>query len=367
MGEEAALERKPDAETKTVEDLVTMARGGELRVPRFQRPLEWTGKHVLELFDSVYRGFPIGVLLLWRHAVEAGPLQLGHVHIDAPESSAALSVVDGQQRLTSLVAGLTRPSGEPDPRFQVCFDAERRRFVLSKSPDETEAVWVPGPLLLDATELSEWMLDREPFASSPDLRRAAFDAGKRIREYRVPLYIVTTANEDVLRRIFIRINNAGKSLGWDHVHDALLSHRQGEPSTTSGIADHLATLGMGRPPPDSLVSVLVGARGLDPTRTLAEHIDRSEATLAGATEHVSSALRRTFVFLRDRCAVPHLRLLPTRDSIVVLGRFFVVFAEPEERTLELLTRWVWRGALTGEHPLGPPNAPPPRGRGRQGR
>jgi uncharacterized protein with ParB-like and HNH nuclease domain len=55
---------KLEADTETVEDLVGLVRRGLVRVPSFQRGLKWESKDVIALFDSVYRGFPIGALLL---------------------------------------------------------------------------------------------------------------------------------------------------------------------------------------------------------------------------------------------------------------------------------------------------------------
>jgi hypothetical protein len=55
---------------------------------------------VIALFDSIWRGFPIGNLLLWRRPAPAASVQVGPVSIDAPELDSALWVVDGS--LTDL-------------------------------------------------------------------------------------------------------------------------------------------------------------------------------------------------------------------------------------------------------------------------
>jgi uncharacterized protein with ParB-like and HNH nuclease domain len=39
---------------------------GHMALPQFQRGYVWDEKQVLELLESVSRGFPIGSLLLWR-------------------------------------------------------------------------------------------------------------------------------------------------------------------------------------------------------------------------------------------------------------------------------------------------------------
>ncbi|MDR9756162.1 MAG: DUF262 domain-containing protein [Thermoanaerobacterales bacterium] len=38
---------------------------GEIGLPDIQRPFVWSMTKVRDLFDSMYRGFPIGYLLFW--------------------------------------------------------------------------------------------------------------------------------------------------------------------------------------------------------------------------------------------------------------------------------------------------------------
>jgi len=38
---------------------------GELGLPDPQRPFVWDNAKVRDLFDSMYRGFPVGYLLFW--------------------------------------------------------------------------------------------------------------------------------------------------------------------------------------------------------------------------------------------------------------------------------------------------------------
>lgn len=58
------LVRRPDARAETVEDLIGRVLRGEVRIPSLPRPLNWGAPDVVDLFDSVYRGYPIGALLL---------------------------------------------------------------------------------------------------------------------------------------------------------------------------------------------------------------------------------------------------------------------------------------------------------------
>lgn len=46
---------------------------GQIGLPDLQRPFVWPNKKVRDLFDSMYRGYPVGYLLLW----EARPMVPG--------------------------------------------------------------------------------------------------------------------------------------------------------------------------------------------------------------------------------------------------------------------------------------------------
>lgn len=91
----------------------------ELFIPSIQRPYVWEPEQVLKLFDSLMRGYPINTFLFWSLQPEhlgdwdvyrfVREFRQGDIHNDA----AALStekpvtlVLDGQQRLTSLLIGL---------------------------------------------------------------------------------------------------------------------------------------------------------------------------------------------------------------------------------------------------------------------
>ena len=346
------LTRRPQASAETVEDLVARVMRGEVRVPRFQRGLKWKSKDVVDLFDSIYRGFPIGALLLRTGDAEAAEIPVGPLRVVGEELPAAWWVVDGQQRLTALAVGLARPLPVPvspaaqDP-WVVFFDPDDHSFHGPRGGD-LPSRWIPLPLLLDASRLQEWMMEwahRDDTAA----RKAVFEAGKRLREYRVPIYVIDTDDEAVLRSIFHRVNNTGQSLTWPEVHDALYGHRGPEPSSIAELSDRLAEVGAGRPDEDHLVSCLLAYRGQDVTRSLGELLRDKPDLLDGAAAEAMPALREVIGFLRSRAEIPHLRLLPYSTPLVVLTRFFQQHPAPSERSLMLLVRWVWRSLLVANH------------------
>src|SRR5262245_51166734 len=150
------LER-PRVEYWTPADLVTGAQRGLIRIPPFQRPFRWETTDVVALFDSLLRGFPIGNLLFWQRPASAQALNIGPVAVDAPAVDRAYWVVDGQQRITSIVGVLTAADSAPDPRFRIHLDLDSGTFRAAGGRQPAPPTWLPLNHLLDTSTLLRWM------------------------------------------------------------------------------------------------------------------------------------------------------------------------------------------------------------------
>jgi integrase len=93
----------------TVKDLVGMIERGELKLPEMQRRYVWRAPRVRDLFDSLYRGYRSGSVLVWETDQAQPTRDLAVPQLASPFSGHKL-LLDGQQRLTSLSAVL---SGRP--------------------------------------------------------------------------------------------------------------------------------------------------------------------------------------------------------------------------------------------------------------
>ena len=45
--------------------LLSDVERGNIKIPVFQRQYIWTDEQIISLLDSIYRGYPVGSLLLW--------------------------------------------------------------------------------------------------------------------------------------------------------------------------------------------------------------------------------------------------------------------------------------------------------------
>jgi len=343
-----ALPRRPKADTLSIEDLVAaVVDDKRIRVPRFQRRLRWGAEDVRNLLDSIYRGYPVGNLLLWEKDAPAAEVVLGPLRIEAPKRSSAWFVVDGQQRITALVAALHRTDTHGEDPFFIYFDLDAQKFLIPPRGKKPLPTWLPASRLLDAVVLNAWLIER--FPNDPQVQKVALEVGRRVREYRIPIYVVETDDEAVLREIFRRANRHGAAMTQAEVFDALVGSASSSPHRLDELADDLTRVGMGRIDEHTLLQVVHAIRGKDPTKLAnPKDLDGYEG-LDGAVAEAAEAMMRVLTFLRDDAEIPHLRFLPYKQPLVILPRFFHLFPEPVARSRILLSRWVWRGFMTGAH------------------
>ncbi len=350
---------QPSATTFRLPALVRNVLDGVVRVPHFQRSFRWDARDVGLLFDSILRGYPVGSVLLWQRAAPADPsLTLGALSLDVPARSDALWVVDGQQRITTLVNAVNQRAWDADPRFRLVYDIAVDRFVHAKEGSSGDHV--PLPVMFDLRILLQWIQERpELMDQISELNEVA----ARLQNFELPASVVKDASQEVMQDIFDRMNSSGKRLRRAEIFSAIYAaeeERVGEALSVAAIGDHIAgDTTFGRIDDDTILQVILSRRGADPSRDIRREFDadsigrtdfpgedRDEAHRAGA-----EALRLAVMFLQDPVGVPHVSFLPYRFLLVVLSRFFAHFPRPHPRNLELVSRWFWRAALLGPAPF----------------
>ncbi|MCP1501408.1 hypothetical protein J2Y89_000152 [Curtobacterium herbarum] len=332
-----------------------MARDGRIRVPEFQRAFRWDSGDVLALFDSILKGYPVGSVLLWRKEAPERRVTLGGLIIDAPARADALWVVDGQQRITSLVNAVSPDVVERDSRFRVLYLVEDKKLV--RPNDARGQLAIPLPDLFDIPRLLTWLQKHpEAFDYAPDLQ----DVTARLRKFALPGSVVEQADEKVLRDIFDRMNTAGKRLRsaeiFDAIHRAVGEHAN-ESLSVGAIADRLAaSTTFGRIDTAAVYQAILVRRHPDITRDPHGEFDQERRTVSdfpgedreegyrGAEE----ALERTIQFLTEQAGVPHATFLAYRFLLLIPVRFFALFPSPDPRNVELLSRWFWRAAARAQ-------------------
>lgn len=335
---------QPKHETFRLSELRDLVATGRVRIPDFQRSFRWTNQDVVALFDSLHQGYPIGNLLMWKREAPAQRLTVGSIDIDAPQRPDALWLVDGQQRVTSIVNAMDACS-QRDARFAVGYDLENA-CVVSTLGRHSRAV-MPLFRLFDFASAWQWFEENTEFQASRGRYQEAFNTFNAVS---VPATVLEGADEDKLRVIFDRINQSGKKLKSFEVFEALNSSVS-DGRTLRSISDAVAsTTNFGLLSEDQVLNVLKARRNPDYMRDVRDEFgderrrnsDFPDEDSDEAYAQTELVLKRATRFLQDNCCIPHVTLLPYSAILVVVSRFFALFPEPKRRNKELLKRWVWR-------------------------
>lgn len=333
----------------TIEQLVRYAETGQLRVPEFQRGFRWDAKDVIELFDSIRRGYPVGNALLWKRKAPSARIRLGDLKVNAPSAPDALWVVDGQQRITSLVNAVN-PAVAATSVFAIAYLPAHDRFIRMK--EVRGEIAIPLPDLFNIPRLLQWLQGNPDAIEHAEVLQAVTTI---LRDFSLPTSVVEGANESELRRIFDRINNAGKRLTAAEVFDAInrTTGDSGTPASVGTISDSIAaTTTFGKLAPSLVYQALLVRRHPDISRSPHPEFDpdrraTSDFPNENQTQSYSAtedALRATVNFLQQEVGVPHSSFLPQQFLLLTLHRFFAFFPNPTPRTRLLLSRWFWRAA-----------------------
>lgn len=82
----------------SVDNIISWISSGEIAIPEMQRPFVWETSKVRDLMDSLYKGYSVGYLIIWKNP----DVKLK----DGTLSSGKKIVIDGQQRITALTAAI---------------------------------------------------------------------------------------------------------------------------------------------------------------------------------------------------------------------------------------------------------------------
>ena len=206
--------------THLIEDI----KHGNIALPDIQRPFVWSSAKIRDLFDSMYRGYPVGTLMLWETGAEVGTKQVGGGDGDKVPK---LLIVDGQQRLTSLYAVIAGRSvltkDFVEKKIRIAFRPEDETFevtdaAIERSPEfipDITALWESGYKSTLRTFLSRLEESRagEVTHEEQDHLEERIDRVRDLRDFRFQVIeLGVTADEEQVAEIFVRINSEGVKL-----------------------------------------------------------------------------------------------------------------------------------------------------------
>ncbi|MFQ6163424.1 DUF262 domain-containing protein [Sinorhizobium meliloti] len=196
-----------------IETLLTWVKSGEIAIPEIQRPFVWDATKVRNLLDSLYQGYPVGYLIAWRNP----SVRLK----DGSTSSGKRILIDGQQRVTALMAALlgqeVLTKDYETVRIRIAFHPVEERFEVSNPAIQKDASWIPDLATVFAPDVSLTKLTREYTArnlnADQDQISLVLEKVRKIINNQVGIIeLAEDLDIETVTEIFIRVNSAGASL-----------------------------------------------------------------------------------------------------------------------------------------------------------
>ena len=196
-----------------IETLLTWVKSGEIAIPEIQRPFVWDATKVRNLLDSLYQGYPVGYLISWRNPT----IKLK----DGSPSAGKRILIDGQQRVTALMAALlgkeVLTKDYETVRIRIAFHPVEERFEVRNPAIEKDKAWIDDVAKLFASDVYLGDLTDEYVAKNPAANRAAIgrvlEKVAKITNNHVGLIELAEALDiETVTEIFIRVNSAGVEL-----------------------------------------------------------------------------------------------------------------------------------------------------------
>jgi hypothetical protein len=193
--------------------LLTWVKSGEIAIPEIQRPFVWDSTKVRNLLDSLYSGFPIGYLIAWRNP---------NVKLkDGSSASGKRILIDGQQRVTALMAALlgqeVMTQDYERVHIRIAFNPKEEKFEVLNPAIKKDACWIPDIADIFAPGASLFSLVKGYYEKNPDASQdALFTVLEKLRKITTnPVGLIELdpeLNIETVTEIFIRVNSAGMEL-----------------------------------------------------------------------------------------------------------------------------------------------------------
>ena len=228
-----------------VEDLLKDIKTGKLGLPDLQRPFVWKDNKVRDLLDSMLKGFPIGYIMIWSAPEDYENVKQIGLNEKNYKRSEDL-VIDGQQRLTSLIASMygikVKDKRFKERRIRIVYNPLEAKFEVWSNRYEKDPLWINDISKLfeaddrhEATKfrkefikkLNEYKVSKEEPELSDDEEIAIeenLNALLDLKDYSLPvLKIRQKADEEDVADIFKRVNSGGQNLNENNFIETLLS------------------------------------------------------------------------------------------------------------------------------------------------
>lgn len=204
--------------------LIKFIELGEIGLPDIQRPFVWKNAKVRDLFDSMYKGFPIGYFLFWQNGLTDDSRAIG---MDYKQKVPRLLIVDGQQRLTSLYAVLKdipviREGYDPE-RIKIAFNPVLEKFEVADAAIQRDKAYISDISRLWSKDTDLFEVVDKYLENLQSSRNVDEEEGRKIKRtisklqnlLSYPFTVLELSagiTEEQVANVFVRVNSMGTPL-----------------------------------------------------------------------------------------------------------------------------------------------------------
>ena len=334
------MEIKIDVKREPIQILVDDLKSGKYYLPTFQRQYVWDEDDIKDFIDSIIRNLPIGSIILWKPSVGSAkridPFSKPFLDIGDRNNKEILYIIDGQQRLTSLMLLLNnwkiKRDGEIIERHPISYNPSNRKFQKSS----TRGIDL-SKLIKAFYEYDDAMISKLKKETSNEAYKEMENMIKGIlNRYPVPLCILETEKEDektfrAMAEAFIRVNKYGIRIG---NLELMLSFLAG--AVSGDLKENIRTLyedlfkkfGIDLQP---VIRFAFSNFGLKQTQIskveqFNKNIDKIKQKDQGTIQRIfnknDKAMNLTFDLLRKELGITNSVLLPSQIPLIPIAKYF---------------------------------------------
>jgi len=374
---------------------------GSIGLPDIQRPFVWSNTKIRNLFDSMYRGYPVGYFLFWQTGAELNARTIG---TQQGQLVPQMLIVDGQQRLTSLFAVLKgiRVVDEDykKRKIEIAFRPSDEQFAVANAASKNDPEYIPDISRLwekggnifsfVGTFLKNLSEHREKNGKSLDAEEESLIQTRINQIYSLNQYPFTAlvlsekAEPEEVSEVFVRINSEGKTLDqadfiltlmsvyWDEGRRELedFCRAAKQPSTESANPfNHFL-----QPSPDQLLRLGVGLgfnravlkyaysllRGKDlaTSESSPEIREKQFATLKNAQKQVLNLQNwHDFFKVIQQAGFRSGKMISSKNAILYSQIFYLLgkcqYKVDKFKLAQVIARWFFMVSITGRYSSSP--------------
>lgn len=151
-----------------IETILSWVKSGEIAIPEIQRPFVWDAAKVRDLMDSLYRGFPVGYIIAWRNPT----VKLK----DGTLAEGKKVLIDGQQRVTALTAGIVGQQvvnqDYQQVRIRIAFNPIEEKFEVTNPAIEKDKAWLSDIAPIISNDLKIFNVVEDYLLANPEVDKA---------------------------------------------------------------------------------------------------------------------------------------------------------------------------------------------------